>query len=347
MNRAVSLSASCLALDATIKDAILIIDRGHSQVALVLNGEKLVGVVTDGDVRRGILNGVNLNASVEKIMCKDFLWLSRSSNADDIFEFMKKNSVRHVPILDEEGKLLELSCLSDFLVKKRLSNPVLIMAGGEGKRLMPLTKDCPKPMIPIGDKPLLEIIFQQCINAGFCEFFFSVKYLKEQIKEYFLDGSQWGVSINYLEEEAPLGTAGALGLLPKNIRSPILVVNGDILTRVDFRKLLQFHFDNHSDATLCVREHQTLVPFGVAEIDGVNLIKIDEKPYIKTHVNAGIYIVEPALLGLVSEKSFIDMPQLLSLALADGHKVSAFPVHEYWLDIGQPETLARAQGEWF
>ena len=279
-------------------------------------------------------------------MCKDFFSLPLTSSNKEALELMRMESLRHVPILVEDGTLIRLSCLSDFLAKKTLQNPVLIMAGGEGRRLMPITKDRPKPMIRIGDRPLLEIIFQQCIDAGFCDFYFAVRYLKDQIMDYFSDGSKWGVSVKYLEEEQPLGTAGALSLLPEGISSPILVVNGDVLTRVDLRNLLQFHADNDSNATMCVREHETIVPFGVANLDNLNLIKIDEKPSMKTYVNAGIYMVGPELLDLVLDKTVLDMPQLLNLAVESGHMVTAFPVHEYWLDIGRPEALARARGDW-
>ncbi len=336
----------CLPESASVRDAVIVIDRSTTQVALVTRNNKLVGVVTDGDVRRGILNGVSLDTSVAEIMSKGFFSMPPQASNREVLALMKKYDLRHVPILEPDGDLIRLVCLSDFQSQATIPNPVLIMAGGEGRRLLPLTQNLPKPMIEVAGRPLLEIIFQQCIDAGFHEFFFSVKYLKEQIMDYFSDGSKWGVSISYLEEDQPLGTAGALSLLPTKPSFPILLINGDVLTRVDFRTLLQFHNDNKALATLCIRECETKIPFGVARTDGMELVEIEEKPVIKNQVNAGLYVLSPDLLDLVPKNLFLDMPNLLNSALRQGHRVTAFPVHEYWLDIGQPDTLARAHGEW-
>jgi NDP-sugar pyrophosphorylase family protein len=220
------------------------------------------------------------------------------------------------------------------------------MAGGKGERLKHLTSDCPKPMLHVDGTPILEIILEQCIELGFRDFYFSVNYLKEQIKDYFGDGSAWQVNIQYLEEDKPLGTAGALSLLPSMSEHPLLVLNGDVLTRVDYGHLLRFHSEHEAAATLCVQEHTTQIPYGVVRMDNGMVQAIEEKPVLSNYVNAGIYLLEPCLLELVPSDQFFDMPQLIEKAVAHPYRVSAFPIHEYWLDVGLPETLERAHGEW-
>jgi NDP-sugar pyrophosphorylase family protein len=220
------------------------------------------------------------------------------------------------------------------------------MAGGKGKRLGQLTRECPKPMLPVRGKPILEIILEQCIEAGFRDYYLSVNHLKDQVQDHFEDGANWQVNIQYLEEHKPLGTAGALSLLPTMPDYPLLVLNGDVLTRVDYRRLLNFHSQHESAATLCVREHTTQIPYGVVRMDDITVQAIDEKPVLSHYVNAGIYILHPDLLELVPSDQFFDMPQLLEKAIERDEQVSAFPIHEYWLDIGLPETLVRAHQEW-
>lgn len=198
----------------------------------------------------------------------------------------------------------------------------------------------------VGNKPLLEIILEQCIEAGFCEFYFAVNYLKDQIQDYFGDGSNWQVQIRYLEEKKPLGTAGALSLLPERPLDPFLVLNGDVLTRVDFTRLLSFHNEHGSIATLCVREHTIEIPYGVVRMDDLDVLSFEEKLALRHFVNAGIYLIEPQLLDQVPQDCFFDMPQLLECAVKQQQRVSAFPIHEYWFDVGLPDTLERAHGEW-
>jgi NDP-sugar pyrophosphorylase family protein len=201
-------------------------------------------------------------------------------------------------------------------------------------------------MLRVGGKPILEIILEQCIEVGFREFYFSINYLKEQIKDYFGDGASWKVNIHYLEEDKPLGTAGALSLLPSMPEHPLLVLNGDVLTRVDYGHLLRFHSEHKASATLCVQEHTTRIPYGVVRMDDVMVQAIEEKPVLSNYVNAGIYLLEPGLLELVPSDQFFDMPQLMEKAVEQQYRVSAFPIHEYWLDVGLPESLERAHGEW-
>lgn len=331
---------------ATIREAIAVIDCGSAQIALVTELGRLVGVVTDGDIRRAILRGFSIDMPVTEILRRDFQWLPVGATPADALRLMSLQSLQQIPVLDASGKLIDLFLLKDLSRVERLPNSVVIMAGGEGKRLRPLTNDCPKPMLQVGGKPLLEIILTQCLKVGFEHFYFSVNYLKEQIQAYFQDGSAWGVRIQYLEEDKPLGTAGALSLLPEPPEQPLLVLNADVLNRVNYKNLLRFHADHQATATLCVSEHTAQIPYGVVRINDGKVIAIEEKPVLTHYINAGIYLLNPDILDLVPRNTFFDMPQLLEAITQRGKSVSAFPLHEYWLDIGHPETLEQAHGEW-
>ena len=307
---------------------------------------RLLGTVTDGDIRRALLRGETLDTPVGQIMCRDFRSLAASASEEEALALMRHETLHQIPALDAQGRVVRLFLLEELIKVASLSNPVVIMAGGEGKRLRPLTLDCPKPMLRISGKPLLEIILEHCIDAGFHNFYFAVNYLKEHIKDYFKDGLRWHVKIQYLEEEKPLGTAGALSLLPQKPSKPFLVLNGDVLTRVDYTRLLRYHTEHEAIATLCVREHTTQIPYGVVHTDDLRVLTLEEKPVLSHYVNAGIYLLDPRLLDLVPQNHFLDMPQLLEQAVQKQYSVSAFPIHEYWLDVGLPETLDRAHDEW-
>ena len=331
----------------SIKNAIEIIESGHLQFAFVVDDNlQLIGTITDGDIRRGLLQGYSLDASVDSIMHTKFKWLPVGAVENDALSLMRKENLHQIPVLDTFGRVADIFFLDDLIKPKVRVNPVVIMAGGEGRRLRPLTLDCPKPMLRVGDKPMLEIILEQCISSGFQQYYFSVNYLKNQIMDYFGDGGNWGVQIEYLEESKPLGTAGALSLLPKSIKHPIMVLNGDVLTRVNYSQLLRFHGEHQASATLCVREHKTHIPFGVIRMDDSHVQAIEEKPILSHHVNAGIYILAPSILDLVPQNRFYDMPNLLEDAITLNHEVSAFPIHEDWLDIGHHETFEFAKQSW-
>ena len=330
-----------------LRDAVSVIENGRVQFACVVDGDnKLIGTVTDGDVRRALLRGKTLSAEVSSFMCSDFKWVSVNATEQEAFMVMCREIVQHVPVLDHEGRIVELFWLEDIIQPKVRQNPVVIMAGGKGERLGALTKNCPKPMLVVGSKPMLENILEQCIESGFRSFYISVSYLKEQIKEYFKDGHRWGVQITYLEESQPLGTGGALSLLPDRLINPILVLNGDILTKVDYGKLIQFHEDHSASLTLCVSERITQLQYGVVQTNNLKVKKIDEKPLLKHNVNAGIYVISPILLGLVPQDCFFDMPQLIDKAIRREHNIIAFPIHEYWIDVGQNESLDLARRDW-
>jgi NDP-sugar pyrophosphorylase family protein len=259
---------------------------------------------------------------------------------------MEKYQLLQLPIVDAQRRVVGLETLHGLLHKKQYDNPVFLMAGGFGSRLRPLTQHCPKPLLKVGDKPILELILESFINAGFHRFFVSTHYMPEMIREYFGDGSRWGVNIRYVHEEQPLGTGGALGLLPHDeIDLPIFMMNGDLLTTLNFQNLLEFHLERPGVATMCVREYEQCIPYGVIQSEGHRVLSMVEKPVHRFFINAGIYLLSPELVKSVKPGTHIDMPTLLGQQIADGKDVNMFPVHEYWLDIGRMEDFQRAQSD--
>jgi len=325
----------------------MVIDRGAAQIALVVDDQQLMlGTLTDGDIRRGLLDGETLEAPAERLMNRQFRYVLSGEDHAEVLEMMRREVLHQIPVLDAHGRVVELLLLQELLTPAQLPNAVVIMAGGKGTRLRPHTEHCPKPMLLVDGKPMLEILLEQCIASGFRQFYLSVNYLKEQIIDHFQNGKRWGVSIDYLVEDEPLGTAGSLQLLPGSEREPFLVMNGDVLTRLNTSKLLRFHVENEAAATLCVREHITTVPFGVVQTQGVELAGFEEKPSYRQLVNAGVYLIDPKLLPLLPPHQATDMPTLLQIAQQEGHRVAVCPIHEYWIDVGRPETLEEALATW-
>ena len=343
-----------LPLKASIRDAIAKIDHGHAQIALVVDDSHcLVGTITDGDIRRALLRGENMDAPVERVMRSDYYSLPESTTKTppesttktEALHMMQRNNLRHIPIINSKGQVVNLFMLGELIQPTELTNTVVIMVGGEGKRLRPHTDNCPKPMLLLRGKPMLEIILERCISAGFHNFYFAVNYLKNQIIDYFGDGRNWKVKINYLSEDRPLGTAGALSLLPLQPSEPFLVLNGDIMTEIDYGEVLKYHYENKSDATLCVYEYKTQIPYGVVRIKKERVFAMEEKPVINHHVNAGIYLLDPKLLNEIPKNQFLDMPELFKKAINLRYNVNAFPIHEHWLDIGSPENFKQSQSD--
>ena len=333
--------------DSSIYSAMEIINNHRAQLAIVVDKNFVIlGTITDGDIRRGIIKDHSLDIKTRHVMNTNFHFIKKGEKSELAFEIMKKENINQVPVIDENGKLHDLFLKDVKKFEKRRNNFVVIMAGGKGKRLRPYTENCPKPMIEVSGKPMLEIILEQCIKAGFVNFYFSVNYLKDKIINYFNDGSDWGVNIEYLLENKPLGTAGSLSLIPGKIIEPILVLNGDVLTQFNLDNLLSFHNQNKSQATIGGREFVVDIPFGVLEIDNSDLIRITEKPCYKYLVNAGIYVLEPSVLNLLCLEKYIDMPDYVKLIKDSGFNVGVCPIHEYWIDVGKPESLRKADKEW-
>ena len=332
---------------ANLKEAIKIINTGPSQIALVVDEEEvLIGTITDGDIRRGLLKGYDLHSSVRNVMKREFCSLPENATQNKVVQLMIEKNFRQMPLVDSRGHVTRIHLMNDLLKPDELKNSVVIMAGGEGHRLRPLTDNCPKPMLRIGDKPMLEIILEQCIEAGFRNFNFSVNYLKNQVIDYFKDGSSWGVDIQYLEEIFYMGTAGSLSLLNEIPEHPFIVLNGDILTHVNYSKLLRSHISNNALATICTRKHETVIPFGVIHNEGEIALEIEEKPVFCHNISAGIYVLDPVILQYIVPNKKLDMPQILQKSIIEKHSVQVFPVHEYWLDIGHPEIFDQVVNDW-
>lgn len=335
--------------DGSIKDAIKSIESGRFKIALVTENLNLYGTVCDGDIRRGILNGLDLTASVKEIMQTKFVKFCENNPKEDLDKKCKENNISQIPILSESGLLKGLFVQNEILPissSKSLPNYALIMAGGKGLRLRPLTENCPKPLLPVNGKPILEIIIQQCIKAGIKKFYISVHYLSDKIVNYFGDGSNWGAEINYIYEDNPLGTAGAIQFLKGKVKDSILVLNGDLLTKVNFNNIFNYHQKHEAEITICVRENNITSPYGVIDVEGIKYKKMTEKPTFKYLVNAGIYILKNTVIDTIKEKEYIDMPELIERSKLLKKNIIVYPIHEYWLDIGRHESLTQANTEW-
>lgn len=330
----------------SVRDAIQAIDRGALQAAFVVDEHhRLLGLVTDGDIRRGLLRGIGLDESVRLVMNDSPVTVRPGTRREEILALMRRRAVRHIPVVTESQEILDVLLAEDLQRPSRLPNWVVLMAGGEGRRLRPLTEDVPKPLLRVGSKPLLETILTRFAEEGFHRFFISINYKGEMIEEYFGDGSKWGVRIEYLREKSKLGTAGSLSLLPEVPDQPVLVMNGDLLTNMSFVQLLQFHGESKAVATVCVREHVLQIPYGVVETRNQMLTALWEKPVQRFFINAGIYVLTQTALELVPPGTPMDMTALLKRLLDLGMPVGAYPIHEYWSDIGRFEDLERAQEE--
>lgn len=329
--------------DAPIDQAIETIGKGRFHMCLVVDeNQKLVGTVADGDIRRAILATVNLKAPVKNIMTTTPTTVDQDATRQAVLSHMRNHEIREVPIVDRNNVVVGLHTLEELVDVSPKENWVVIMAGGEGQRLRPHTEKTPKPMLKVGTKPILQNIIESFIEHGFSKYYISVNYKSDIIKNYFRDGKKWNVDIRYLEEEKKLGTAGSLGLISDRPSSPILVINGDVLTKIDIPSLLQYHKRQSACATMGVREYDIQVPYGVVRIRDEKIDKIDEKPTQSFFINAGVYVLNPEMLDYIAEDAPIDMTDLFNRALADQLPIGAFPIQEYWMDIGRIDDFKRA-----
>ena len=319
--------------DATLKETMQQIDETSLQFAAVVNDQnQLVGTVTDGDIRRAILKGMSLHDSIHQVMNPEPKVIVNSLPISQRQQRLRQLRLKQVPVVDEQNHVVDIWFADDKEIKKH-TNKVVLMAGGLGTRLRPLTEHTPKPMLPIGGKPILELIIEHFKKHGFYDFIIAVNYKKEAIQNYFQDGSAFDVSIEYIEEQKRLGTAGALSLIEQSIEEPFFVMNGDILTNFNCEAMLQQHLEQEAFATMAVREYEYQIPYGVVETEGTRLVNISEKPTHSYFVNAGIYILSPELLSKIPVDTFYDMPTLFS-DIKRGEVVQVYPIQEYWLDIG-------------
>ncbi|OGT37985.1 MAG: hypothetical protein A3F11_03170 [Gammaproteobacteria bacterium RIFCSPHIGHO2_12_FULL_37_14] len=337
--------------DTTVLSAIRHMDAEALRVLLVVDeAQHLLGIITDGDIRRYLLKQSSLEATVEQIMNKNPVVAFISENQDQLLMKMHSLGILHLPIVDDEKRVVGLETLEHLFSRNIRENWVVFMAGGMGKRLYPLTVDCPKPLLKINNKPISEILLENFIKCGFKNYYFSVNYKADMIREYYGSGARWGVQIHYIEEDDALGTAGSLSLLPTPPDKPFFVINADILTNINFGHVLDFHQEQTGNpkATLCVRQYQNTIPFGVVHLDEKDhrLVDIEEKPVKNYFINAGIYILEPDTLQHLSFNSYCDMPNYLTHLVRQGLHVSTFPIREYWLDIGHHDNLVRAETDY-
>jgi dTDP-glucose pyrophosphorylase len=332
---------------SNVQEAIQSINDTAQQICLIVDDDEcLLGTITDGDIRRGLLRGVAMDDGVSTVMNGNPVVAAGGISNDGLLQQMTAHRLRQVPLVDAKNRILGLSHLHDLIMPSSdRDNWVVLMAGGLGTRLRPLTDTVPKPLVQVGNKPLLETIIENFAQQNFRKFYISVNYKANAIKQHFGGGEKWGVEIRYLEEQTRLGTAGALRLMDNRPKLPMIVMNGDLLTRVNFCDLLDYHNDHHSKATMCVREYDFQVPFGVVEIEGNQIRKIDEKPIHRFFVNAGIYVLDPELIDRIPANEPFDMTDLFDGLIKEREPTAAFPIHEYWLDIGKIEDLHRANIE--
>ena len=329
---------------ATIADAVQVLNDASLRLVLVLDQQKkILGTVTDGDVRRGLIQQLGMSAPVSAIMNRKPVTVNSRMGRNSMIQLMREKDILQLPVVKSDGTVVGVEFLQSLTVRPTVQNVAVLMAGGFGRRLQPLTKTTPKPMLKVGSKPILEIIVDQLADSGFRKIYISVFYKAGLVQEYFGRGEKWGVEIDYLVEESPLGTAGALSLLPDDIGAyPVLVMNGDILTRVDFSKLIKFHEEQRCGLTVGVREYDFQVPYGVISVEENRILEIAEKPVHTFFVNAGIYVVDQGLIDRINRHSRRDMTEVIEKQLSSNQSVNAFPIHEYWMDIGMIEQYEQA-----
>lgn len=336
-----------VAPETSIIEAMRLMDETALQIIIVVSGERqLLGTVTDGDIRRAILKGTELKERIDTVMNRRPTTFKADESRQDMLTAMRLLGFSRVPIVDDRNRVVGLQILDTLLRPTSKDNPVILMAGGLGSRLSALTQNCPKPLLPIGNQPVLQTILENFISYGFHKFYISVNYKAEMIMDYFGNGSRWDVSIEYIHEDKRMGTAGALSRLQERPQQPFFVMNGDILTKINFLQLLDFHTEHKAAATMCAYKYELQIPYGVLKVDRYRLQEITEKPTQSFFVNAGIYVLEPDTLDHIPADTFFDMPSLFEKIIASGQESAVFPIREYWLDIGKMSDFELAQSEY-
>ena len=332
--------------DTSIKDVIKIIDKSAKQICLIVDENlRLIGTVTDGDIRKGLLNNISVSDSVNRISNKNPVSAHINDSREQLINIFRAKKIHQIPIINNDKTLVGIELLDDLFPSEKFTNTVVLMVGGLGSRLKPLTNDIPKPMLKIGGKPILETIIEGFAKSGFSKIIMCTGYKSEKIQKYFMDGAKFGVNIEYVNEEKKMGTIGALTLLKQKPKDPFFVMNGDVLTNVNFKKMLNFHLKNKSKATMCVRTYDYTVPFGVVTCSDEKIQSIDEKPTQSFFVNAGIYLLDPECIELIPNNEYYDITSLFQKIIDSGANTTAFPLQEYWLDIGRISEYDQANAE--
>ena len=332
-----------LPVDATIGQAIRNLNEVSIKIILVANKTGVLeGTISDGDIRRGLLKGLNLNSSITSIIHRNVLVVPPELGRELVMQLMVANKIQQIPVVDEQHHIVGLHLWDEITTPPKRPNLMVIMAGGMGTRLRPHTEDCPKPLLLVAGKPMLEHIIERAKLEGLNHFVLAIHYLGHMIEEYFGNGERLGVRIDYLREESPLGTAGALGLLKPIPDAPFVVTNGDVITDIRYGELLDFHIRYTAAATMAVRVHEWQHPFGVVQTQGVEIVGFEEKPIARSHINAGVYALDPLALSVLTADAHCDMPTLFERLQINKKRTVAYPMHEPWLDVGRPDDLLAA-----
>lgn len=343
----INVNAIKLSVDTTVIEALKIIDKNALQIGVVVDiDDKLIGTVTDGDIRRALINNYKLNDSIMDIVFKNPTVAKSTDTNEYIISLAQEKKLHHIPIVDDGNKLVGLKILDDLIKNRVRSNTIVLMVGGLGTRLKPLTDEIPKPMLKVGNKPILETIILQFAKSSFENIILCVNHYADIIKEYFKDGSEFGVNISYIYEDKRMGTAGALSLLKNRPKQPFFVMNGDLLTNIKFNELLEYHVANKSMATMGVVEYDMQVPYGVVNTVGNDIKTIEEKPKVNFFVSGGVYVLDPKCLDYIPEDEFYDMPSLFEEVIRNKHKTITYNIKDYWLDIGQIDEYKKANEEY-
>lgn len=331
---------------ATIKQVISKLDEVAIKIVLVVNDAgELEGTISDGDIRRGLLKGLGLNSPITSVIHRNSLVVPPEITRDLVKQLMVANKIQQIPAVDEHRHVVGLHLWDEIAIPPERPNMMVIMAGGKGTRLRPHTENCPKPMLPVAGRPMLEHIIERAKAEGFSNFVLAVHYLGHMIEDHFGNGESLGVKIDYLRELSPLGTAGALSLLNPKPEQAFVVTNGDVITDIQYGELLDFHLRHNAAATMAVRMHEWQHPFGVVQTQGIEIVGFEEKPIARSHINAGVYALDSTTLSALSQGAPCDMPTLFERLQAQSKRTVAYPMHEPWLDVGRPDDLIRANHE--
>ncbi|MBU3601775.1 nucleotidyltransferase family protein [Polynucleobacter sp. AM-25C3] len=337
-------SKATLNVNSTIGEVVQNLDQLGIKIVLVTKDSgELEGTISDGDIRRALLRGLNLKSSITSVIHRNALVVPPDLERALVRQLMIANKIQQIPVVDDKNCVVGMHLWDEVVISPIRDNIIIIMAGGKGKRMRPFTESCPKPLLLISGKPMLEHIINRAKQEGFNKFILAIQYLGHMIEEYFGDGSLFGVNITYLREDSPLGTAGALSLLDPIPEKPFLVTNGDVITDIRYGELLDFHERHGAVATMAVRLHEWQHPFGVVHTQGIEITGFEEKPVSLSHINAGVYALNPEALDVLSSNESCDMPALFESLKGQRKLTIAYPMHEPWLDVGRPDDFERAQ----
>ena len=335
-----------LPISSNMEQVIHILNTVALKIVLITDETGvLVGTISDGDIRRGLLKGLSLTSSLESIIHYDALVVPPELSRDLVIQLMRANKIQQIPIVNEKMHVVGLHLWDEISAPSTRTNTMVIMAGGKGARLHPQTESCPKPLLPVAGKPILEHIIDRAKVEGFSHFILAIYHLGHMIEDYFGNGEDFGIKIEYLREKSPLGTAGALSLLDPLPSSAFVVTNGDVITDIRYGELLDFHEHHKAIATMAVRLHEWQNSFGVVQTSGIDIIGYEEKPVSRSYINAGVYVINPSALSLMTSSEPCDMPTLFESIQEKEGRVIAYPVHEQWLDVGRPEDFSKANTE--